>query len=109
MIGHAIPVYQGYGSQYGHGLGNVLGGLIRSAMPMVGKVAKAAGAKLLETGLDYVSKNLRKRKASAALQRRRQKTKRVKRAILLPPGMHKRKIPPDKPVSQKRSRDIFAP
>ena len=102
-----MPVYQGYGSQYGHGLGNILGGLIRSAMPMVGKVAKAAGAKLLETGLDYVSKNLRKRKASDALRRRRQKTKRVKRAVSLPVGMHKRKTPPGKPVSLKRSRDIF--
>ena len=63
-IDHAIPVYQGYASQYGHGLGNVLGGLIRSAMLFMGKVGKVAGTKLLETGLHYVSNNLKKKKPS---------------------------------------------
>ena len=40
MIGHALPVYQGYRSQYGHGLGNVLGGVMRAAIPFVSKLAK---------------------------------------------------------------------
>jgi len=42
MIGHGVPVYRGYASQYGHGFGNVLGGLVRSALPIVGKIAKSA-------------------------------------------------------------------
>lgn len=33
MIGHGVPVYQGYASQYGHGLGNVLRGYMRRAIP----------------------------------------------------------------------------
>ena len=74
-------MYQGYASQYGHGLGNVLCALIRSAMHLVGKVAKAAGTKLLETGLNYVSNNPWKRKAMSvpALGRKHQKTRQVKR------------------------------
>jgi hypothetical protein len=64
MIGHAMPVYRGYASQYGHGLGNVLGGLVRSALPIAGKIAKSAGSKLLETGLDILTERLNKRKAS---------------------------------------------
>ena len=51
MIGHAISVYQGYGSQYGHSLGNVLGELIRFAVPVVCKVAKVVSTKLHDTGL----------------------------------------------------------
>ena len=58
MIGHAIPVYHEYASQYNYGLENVLGGLIRSVMLLVGKVAKAADTKHIETGQHYVTNNL---------------------------------------------------
>ena len=114
MIGHSIPVFQGYASQYGHGLGNVLGGLVRAALPMVGKIAKAAGTKLLESGLNFVSNKLKKRKATsvAGVARKRMKTRQVKRPISLHTGVNKRKTPPGKPVRnskrQKGARDIFA-
>ena len=114
MIGHSIPVYQGYASQYGHGLGNILGGLVRSAIPIVGKIAKATGTQLLETGLNYISKKIKKRKASshAPTVRKRSKTKHVNRTISQPKGVHKRKTPPGKPVRRskrnKGARDIFS-
>ena len=114
MIGHAIPVYRGYSSQYGYGLGNVLGGILRAAIPIVGKIAKKAGGQLLDTGLNYLQSSVLKRKASTApsLSSKRRKTKRVKRVVSHPRLSHKRKTPPGKPVKRlTRStpgRDIFS-
>lgn len=115
MIGHSIPVYQGYSSQYGHGLGNVLGGLVRSAMPIVGKIAKSAGAQLLETGLDFVKNKLKRSRANSSSRRpkKRRKSRQVKRTTSQLSVVHKRKTPPGKPVRRskrkKAPRDIFAP
>lgn len=115
MIGHSIPVYQGYASQYGHGLGNVLGGLIRSALPIVGKIAKSAGTQLLETGVDYVKKKLKRKRATSSSVRptKRMKTRQVKRTVSHHHKVHKRKTPPGKPVRKSKRkkvpRDIFTP
>ena len=111
MIGHSLPVYQGYASQYGHGLGNVLGGLVRYAMPVVGKIAKAAGTQLLETGLNYVTKKIRKRKATSrtALQRRYLKTRKVKRSVSHPRVGHKRKTPPGQSVRRSKRKKTSSP
>lgn len=102
-----MPVYQGYASQYGRGLGNVLGGLVRAALPVVTKIAKTAGSKLLESGLEYANQHFR----NDNLERRRAKTRRVKRPASLPVKAHKRKIPPGVPVRRskrrKAARDIF--
>lgn len=109
MIGHSIPVYRGYASQYGHGLGNVLGGLFRSAMPFVGNIAKSAGKQLLETGVDYVAKKLTKKRRS-----KRKKTRPVKRTISRLRKVNKRRMPPGKPARKRKvktkhtPRDIFA-
>ena len=50
-----MSYYKGYMSQRGHGLGNVLGGILRAAIPIVGKtlkgVAKSTGRSLLRSGL----------------------------------------------------------
>ena len=115
MIGHSIPVYQGYASQYGHGLGNVLGGLVRSALPIVGKIAKAAGTQLLETGVNYISNEIKKRKAApapASVSPKRVKAEHVERTISRPRKVHKQKTPPGRPlVKRKRrraARDIFS-
>ena len=106
MIGHALPVYQGYASQYGHGLGNILGGLVRSALPVVSRVAKAAGAELLKTGI----KAIKHKKAT----RHRQRPMRATPILQPTKSIHKRKGPPGKRVSRKKTtkrshpRDIFA-
>ena len=50
-----MSYYKGYRSQRGYGLGNVLGGILRAAIPVVGRtlkgVAKSAGRSLLRSGL----------------------------------------------------------
>ena len=105
MIGQALPVYQGYASQYGHGLGNVLGGLVRSALPIVSRVAKAAGAELLKSGIEVITQ---KRNAQP-----KKRPKRTRRILPVSKSVHKRKGPPGKRVIRKRStkrshpRDIF--
>ena len=114
MIGHSIPVYQGYASQYGHGLGNVLGGLVRSALPIVGKIAKAAGTQLLETGVNFVSNEIKKRKAATAppIPLKHVKVEHDERPILHPPRVHKRRAPPGRPLIHRKrrrgARDIFS-
>ena len=50
-----MSYYKGYRSQRGYGLGNVLGGILRAAIPIVGRTlkgaAKSAGRSLLSSGL----------------------------------------------------------
>ena len=95
MIGYGLPVYQGYASQYGRGLGNVLGGLVRAALPFVSKMAKSAAPKVLEHGLNLLSKHV----------------KPVKRTISRPRKAIKRKAPPGKPAKKakkpRKTQDIF--
>ena len=54
QVGAGIPVYHGGELQYGNGLGNLLGGLFRSAIPLLKKGAKALGKTALQTGADIV-------------------------------------------------------
>ena len=74
MIGGGVPVYQGYSSQYGYGLGNVLGGIIRAAVPMITPIAKDVGRKLLKAGMRKLRKpTKRKRKAANNPPRKRRR------------------------------------
>ena len=121
MIGHALPVFQGYSSQYGHGLGNVLGGVFRAAVPffsklakktgpkLIAKLARKAGPPLLEKGIEYLQRGVRKRKAPSTLQKRATKRRKVGRI-----QKHK-KAPPKKKSNRRvgrpvgrRKEDIFA-
>ena len=47
----SLGVYRGYSSQYGAGLGNVLGGVIRAAIPHVAPILKKAGMSAIDYGL----------------------------------------------------------
>ena len=51
-----MTYYQGCASQRGRGLGNIMGGLFRAAVPWIGstlkKAAKAAGTSLMSSGLN---------------------------------------------------------
>jgi hypothetical protein len=58
MIGHGVPVYRGYSSQYGHGLGNVLGGIVRTAIPIVGSMLKSAGKEILMSGVKRLKRKI---------------------------------------------------
>lgn len=48
--GSGMPYYQGSRGQRGHGLGSMLSGLFRSAMPMVKSGLAAVGRQALRTG-----------------------------------------------------------
>lgn len=53
--GQGVPVFIGYKGQKGHGLGSVLGGLFRSAVPMLKKGLSSLGKQALRTGLNIAS------------------------------------------------------
>ena len=50
--GSGMPVFQGSRSQRGHGIGSVLSGLFRSAVPMLKRGLATFGKHALKTGLD---------------------------------------------------------
>lgn len=45
-----MPVFAGYQSQYGTGLGNSLAGIARAAIPLVSPLLKSLGQKLFTAG-----------------------------------------------------------
>ncbi len=46
-----VPVFTGPRSQKGYGLGGILGGLSRSAMPLIKQGAKTLGREVFNTGI----------------------------------------------------------
>ena len=97
MIGHGLPVYHGYASQYGHGLGNILGGIVRSAIPFVKPVLKSVGRNIVLDGTKKIQRALQKKKGVKRSKRKKVKNNKV------PPGKRVRKT-----KSSKGPRDIFA-
>ena len=87
QFGHGLmPAYGGQARQKGHGFGSLIGGLLRSAIPLLSsvgrKVAKTAGSALLSTGAGVLSdvmagKNLKKSVASRARSTGQQVLKRA--------------------------------
>ena len=53
--GSGLPVFYGYASQRGHGLGSILAGFFRSALPMIKKGLGFFGREALHTGAKIVS------------------------------------------------------
>ena len=49
-MGGKLPVFRGYNSHYGAGLGNVLGGIMRKAIPLVAPMLRSVGKKLVKAG-----------------------------------------------------------
>src|SRR2546425_8746705 len=52
QIGSGLPVFQGSRGQRGHGLGSMLSGLFRSAVPMIKRGLATFGKHALKTGLE---------------------------------------------------------
>ena len=109
--GASIPVYHGYSSQYGSGLGNVLGGVLRAAVPHIAPLVKAAGHRLLDAGINAIERRVTGREPTPYRQRGRA----VKRNIFRgrPPvrGQRKRRNNPHarrKTISTKRRRRAIA-
>ena len=55
QAGSGMPVYSGVETQRGHGLGSILGGFMRSAVPLLKSVGKAVGKQVLRSGMDVAS------------------------------------------------------
>lgn len=53
--GSGVPVFVGSRGQRGHGIGSVLGGLFRSAVPMLKRGLANFGRQALRTGLDIAN------------------------------------------------------
>ena len=53
--GSGLPVFQGSRGQRGHGLGSMLSGLFRSAMPMLKRGLANFGKHALKTGLEIAN------------------------------------------------------
>lgn len=53
--GSGLPVFEGSRGQRGHGLGSMLSGLFRSAMPMIRRGLAAFGRHALKTGLEVAN------------------------------------------------------
>ena len=52
QVGRGFPVFQGPRNQRGFGLGGILGGLLKSAMPLIKQGAKTLGRQAIRTGVD---------------------------------------------------------
>jgi len=55
QVGNGMAYFQGANRQAGHGLGQVLKSLFRSAIPLVSSGAKVLGKQMLKTGLQVAS------------------------------------------------------
>ncbi len=51
QVGNGLPVFSGPRNQRGYGLGGILGGLFRSAMPLLKKGVSSLGREALSTGV----------------------------------------------------------
>ena len=51
QVGGNLPFFVGARVQRGHGLGNLFGSLLRSAMPLIKRGAVALGKRALTTGM----------------------------------------------------------
>ena len=69
--GSGMPVYRGStGLQRGYGLGGLLGGLFRSAMPILKKGAMAVGREALQSGMDIAQDVMKGENVKTAAKRR---------------------------------------
>ena len=66
----SLPVFQGAKVQRGHGLGNMLGSLMRTAMPLIKKGSKALGKQVLSTGINIANDLLQGENVKQSLKTR---------------------------------------
>lgn len=126
QAGNGLPVFEGSRNQRGHGFGSILGGLFRSALPML----KRVGGQILRGGAGVLSDVLdgqnfqdsAKRRTSQGLKtligenndipqqgggvsRRRKRGRSIKRKKATG---QKRTVARKKSRGRKRARDIFS-
>lgn len=89
QIGSGLPIFVGSRGQRGHGLGSILGGLFRSAVPVVKRGLASLGKNAVKTGLSIASDVLEGKNAGDSAKSR------------LAEGI-KNLVDDDEPVSRKR-------
>jgi len=55
QVGNGLPIFVGSHGQRGHGLGSILGGLFRSAFPLIKRGLATFGKHALRTGLEIAN------------------------------------------------------
>ena len=68
--GNGLSVFQGSRGQKGHGLGSMLSGLFRSALPMIKRGLASFGKHALKTGLEVANDALEGKTFSDSLKER---------------------------------------
>ncbi len=74
QVGQGIPVFEGGNLQRGYGLGGILGGLLRSAVPLLKQGVKAIGKHALKTGVNIAQDALAGQNIKTAAKRRLKET-----------------------------------
>ena len=106
QVENGLPVFHGSRVQKGHGLGNLLSGLVRSAVPLFKIGARALGKKALKTGIqiadDVNAGKDDKESIKSRMQRSGQEL--VQRTVesIKPPGVLHGIGSASKPIKQKR-------
>ena len=70
QAGSGFPVFVGARMQRGHGIGSVLGGLFRSAMPLIKKGVSTLGKQALRSGIEFAGDLLEGKSAKEAAAER---------------------------------------
>lgn len=107
QAGSGLPVYGGVAVQKGHGLGSILSGLFRTALPVLKKVGATVGKEALKGGLDVASDVMGGDSLKQSLKRRARERGqsflgRVASGKVIPPRRKRRKS------GFSASTDIFA-
>lgn len=70
QVGQGMPAFEGPNLQRGYGLGGILGGLFRSAMPLLRRGVRALGKQALKTGVNIAQDALSGQNLRTAAKRR---------------------------------------
>ena len=70
QVGGALPYFVGAKVQRGHGLGSLLGGLLRSVAPLIRRGAAAVGKRALRTGMQIADDVMTGQNIKQAAKRR---------------------------------------
>jgi hypothetical protein len=107
QAGSGLPFYSGSAVQRGYGLGNVLGGLLRTAVPFLKPVVKSVGREVMRSGMDLVKDVVRGRNVKTAVKRRlgegaKRSLVRVAEGVVN--GSARRRAPPPPPPRKRIKR-----
>ena len=108
QVGQGIPVFEGANLQRGYGLGGILGGLLRSALPMLRRGVQSFGKQALSTGLNIAQDTINGQNFKAAAKRRMKETGRTlgKQVVKRMAGKRssRKSYSKKKTIKRKRSR-----